>query len=91
MAISSAQVAVSTTATELTAGLIESAGSRSSIAVQAPGALTLYIGPAGVTSTTGFAVQPGMTIAVDLEYAERLYGVLASGTGTAYVLRSGVV
>lgn len=91
MAISTAQVAVSTTAVELTAGLIESAGDKSAIAVQAPGGAILYVGQLGVTSATGFPIAAGSTVAFDLAYGERLYGILGAGTGTAYVIRTGVI
>jgi hypothetical protein len=90
MAIVSAQVAVSTTAAELTSGLTTAAGDSQSIAVQAPAAAILYVGPAGVTSTTGFPIAAGQTIALDLEYGERLYGILATGTGTAFTIRTSV-
>lgn len=89
MAVQSAQIAVSTTAAELTGGLIESANQSSSIAVQAPAAAALYVGPLGVTSATGFPIAAAQTFAFDLEYGERLYGILATGTGTAFVLRTG--
>lgn len=62
----------------------------SSLAVQAPASATLYIGAADVTPVTGWPVAAGQAIAVDIQGGERLYGVLATGTGTAYVLRTGV-
>lgn len=89
MAISTAQVAVSTTAAKLTSTPTDSRAG-SSIAITAPAAATLYIGGSGVTSTTGFAVAAGASVSLDLQSGEDVYGVLASGTGTAYVLRSGV-
>lgn len=89
MALQTAQVTVGTTPVELTAPLADTY-SNSAIIVQAPAAATLYVGPAGVTPATGFPVAAGTTVSGDLENTERLYGVLASGTGTAYVLRSGV-
>lgn len=89
MALQTAQVAVGTTAVELT-GVTTDRRADSSIAVQAPAAATMYIGAAGVTASTGWPIAAGQTLAVDLQSGERLYGVLASGTGTAYVLRTGV-
>lgn len=89
MAISTAQVTVSTTVTKLS---VVDTGSRadSSIAVAAPAGADLYVGDATVTATTGFRVPAGATFSGNLESGEDLYGVLASGSGTAYVFRSGV-
>jgi len=89
VAISTAQVAVSTTAAKLTSTPTDSRAG-SSIAITAPVAATLYIGGSGVTSTTGFAVAAGASVSLDLQSGEDVYGVLASGTGTAFVLRTGV-
>jgi hypothetical protein len=89
VAISTAQVAVSTTAAKLTTTPTDSRAG-SSIAITAPSAADLYVGGSGVTSSNGFRVVAGATLTVDLQSGEDLYGVLASGTGTAYVLRSGV-
>lgn len=88
MALQAAQVAVSTIAVELTSRA--ATDPRSSIAVQAPAAAALYVGPAGVTAATGYLIAAGQSIGLDLGPGERLYGILASGTGTAYVLRTGV-
>jgi hypothetical protein len=43
-----------------------------------------------VTVANGFLVPAGATFSMDLQSSERLYGVLAAGTGTAYVLRAGM-
>lgn len=90
MAIESAQIAVSTTATELTNTAARISGDSTSILVQAPAGAVLYVGPAGVTTANGFPVPAGSSFSIDLEFGERLYGVLASGTATAFVLRQGV-
>jgi hypothetical protein len=86
MAITTGQVAVSTTAVELTAR--PATDERSSIVVTPT--VDLFVGPSGVTAATGYRVPVGTSLALDLESSERLYGITASGTGTAYVLRSGV-
>jgi hypothetical protein len=85
VALQTAQVSVSTTRAELT---VEDFGA-SSIIIQAPAAATLYVGGSAVTSANGFPIAAGQALSLDHE-GERIYGVLASGTGTAYVLRSGV-
>jgi hypothetical protein len=86
MALQSAQVAVGTTAVELTQR--DPADPRNSIVVTPT--VDLFVGPAGVTAANGYRVSAGTSLAMDLESSERLYGITASGTGTAYVLRSGV-
>lgn len=89
MALQTAQVTVGTSAV-LLAGTPGTDITGFSVMVKAPDAATLYVGPAGVTSSTGFPVPAGTSITGDLEAGEALYGVLASGSGTASVLRSGV-
>jgi hypothetical protein len=86
MALQTAQITVGTSApVELT---VLDYG-RSSILISAPDASDLFVGGPAVTPATGFLVPAGSSLALEL-YGERLYGVLASGTGTVYVLRTGV-
>lgn len=89
MALKTAQVTVGTTPVQLTGPDLDHRDGNS-IAVQAPAAATLYIGDATVTSSTGWPVAAGQSLALDLNYGEIVYGVLETGTGTAYVLRTGV-
>jgi len=87
VAVVAAQVAVSTTAALLSA---DGDGGGASILVQAPNAAILYVGGSAVTSAAGFPIPAGQSLAVDLPGAnDQLYGILASGTGTAGVLRVG--
>jgi hypothetical protein len=86
MALETAQVAVSTTRTELTDR--PATDPRNSVAVHCTA--DLYVGDASVTAANGFLVPAGTVVSLDLESSERLYGILASGTATAYVLRSGL-
>lgn len=88
MAVVAAQVAVSTTAVKLSTDA--SAGDGSSVLVQAPAAAILYVGGSGVTSAAGFPIPAGQSLSVDLPPFDELYGILATGTGTASVLRVGV-
>lgn len=94
--IQTAQVAVSTTPAELTAfdaNRTSDLRGRSDITlvVSAPAAADLVLGPSGVTATTGFVLKQGTTSPpLKLRPNERLYGVLATGTGTATVLRLNV-
>lgn len=84
-----AQIPVSTTPVRLTPA---GPGSRdgSAIAIEAPAGADLWLGPEGVTPSTGWPLRAGMREAYDLEYGEALFGVLASGSGVAYALRTGV-
>lgn len=88
MAVVAAQVAVSTTPVSLSTD--PSAGNGSSVLVQAPAAAILYVGGPGVTSAAGFPIPAGQSLSVDLAPFDELFGVLASGTGSATVLRVGV-
>lgn len=89
MAVASTQVPVGTAPVELSAPSADHVGG-SSVAIQAPVAAVLYVGGPAVTAATGWPIAAGQTLAMDLGTQDRLYGVLASGTGTAYVLRVGV-
>jgi hypothetical protein len=90
MALKTAQVTVGTTPVLLTGPDLDHRDG-SSIAVQAPSAAALYIGgDSTVSSSTGWLIAAGQTLALDLEPGESVYGVLMSGTGTAFVLRTGV-
>lgn len=87
MAVVAAQVAVSTTAALLSA---DSDGGGASVLVQAPNGATLFVGGSAVTSASGFPIPAGQTLSIDLPGAnDQLFGILASGTGTAAVLRVG--
>jgi hypothetical protein len=89
MSIRSAQVSVGTTPKPL--GSLEADHRNgNAIAVTAPAGADLYLGGPDVTSTTGFRLAAGGTASLDLSPSELLYGVLASGTGTVFVLQTGV-
>jgi hypothetical protein len=87
MAVQAEQVPVGTTAVDLT-DLVDLGDRAYSVAVTPT--VDLFVGPAGVTAATGYKVPAGSTLGIDLTSGERLYGITASGTGTAYVLRSGM-
>lgn len=62
----------------------------SRLTVQAP-AETLFVGPAGVTTDTGFPVAANTLFTVDLAPGEQLYGIIAGAAAqTVKVFRSGV-
>lgn len=86
MAVVAAQVAVSTTRAKLTTA----SNGASGILVQAPAGATLFVGGDSVTSATGFPIPGGQTLSLDFGTTDELYGILAAGSGTASVLRTGV-
>lgn len=86
MAVVAVQVAVGTAAVKLSA---DSDGAGASVLVQAPATATLFVGGAGVTAAAGFPIMAGQSLSVDLPDYNELWGVLASGSGTASVLRVG--
>lgn len=89
MSIRSVQVSVGTTPVLLGSPEADHRDG-SAIAVTAPVGADLYLGGPSVTSTTGFRLTAGGTASLDLSPSELLYGVLASGTGTVFVLQTGV-
>lgn len=86
MALACAQVSVGTSATLLAQG--ESDGTR--VTLLNKGAADVFLGPSGVTTTAGLALAAGASFATLLEPGENIYGIVASGTCTVHVLRSGV-
>jgi len=84
VAVQYASVSVTTTATRLSAD----DPNAQSILFNAPA--VVYLGPAGVTSATGYAVTPGVDYAFDLGDDDDLYAITASGTVVVPVLRTGV-
>jgi hypothetical protein len=90
MTVKAAQITVGTIPVLLTGADLDHRDG-SSIAIQAPAAANMYIGGDNtVSASTGWQVAAGQTLALDLEPGEPVYGVLMSGTGTAFVLRTGV-
>lgn len=91
MAVQSAQVSVGTSATLLSVAETEASYDGISVTVSVPtGGTSVYLGPSGVTTGTGFLLNAGQSASFDLGTGEVLYGIVGSGTQTVYVLRSGV-
>jgi hypothetical protein len=90
MAVSSGQISVGTTPVLLTVADTDSVYG-SAIAVRVPSAATapIFLGPAGVTTTSGFELAVGASATVTLGGGESLYAVAASAQ-TVHVLRTGV-
>lgn len=90
MSIEAAAVTVATTATALNAA--EGAQSdRVSLLVSNVGSATVYLGPSGVTTSSGVPLAAGASVSInDLDPAERVYGIVAASTNEVRVLRQGV-
>lgn len=87
MSVLAASTTVATTAT----ALATADSSVYSLLIKVPsGGATVYIGSSAVTTSTGFPVAAGEAYAFDLDAAETVYGVVASGTQAVNVLRTGI-
>lgn len=92
MAVSSAVVAVTSTATLLSGtdpGDVSGAANGQQLQLNNTGATSVFLGGAGVTTTTGYTLAAGAQLRVELEGKEALYAI-AAATGTVGVLRTGV-
>lgn len=87
MAVQSATVNVTTAATKLSGS--ETDHSRGQALMLKPPSV-IYVGPAGVTTATGYPLEAGAEYFFDLGGGEDLYGVAAAGSVAVPVLRTGV-
>jgi hypothetical protein len=88
MSISHERVSIGTTATVVSASSVGRDGQ--TVAIQNPSGATVYLGGAGVTTTSyGFELGAGITFSIEMRHNEQLYGVVASGTQTVNVIRQG--
>ena len=53
------------------------------------GSVAVYVGPSGVTSSTGYQLDPGEQIGLELAAGETLYGITASSSAAVHVLKAG--
>lgn len=84
MAIAHARVAVGTTATAL-APFTPNADRV--VVVQNLGTVSVYVGSSSVTTSSyGYELKPNSSLSFDVDQAEDLYGVVASGSQTVSVL-----
>ena len=83
----SSQVSVTTSATPLAvSGTREGAtGEQRRFLIKSTSATAIYVGAAGVTTSTGFLLTQNYEYEVNLRESETLYAVAASGTVTVYV------
>lgn len=91
MAVTHQRVSVGTTATKLT--LDNDGKDGQTVNVQNPsGGVDVFIGGDGVTTTSyGYLLGAGLSLSIELDDDEKLYGVVASGTQTVNILRQGSV
>ena len=88
MALTASQVAVSTTAVQLSSAETDDRAG-SSVAVLTC-TVDIYLGAtSSVTTGTGAKLPAGSAVSVDLAPGEQLWAIAAS-SGTAHVLRTGV-
>lgn len=76
MAVTSGQITVGTTATLI----VSAVGNGERVHVFNEGGASVYLGPAGVTTSTGYELENRSGIELVLEPGESLYGVVATGT-----------
>lgn len=96
MAIVATRVTVSTTATDL-AGTdnqtrYQGDGYGMTVAVKVPtgGADVIIGGSSAVTTSTGYTLSAGESLAIDLRPGDELYGIVASSTQVLHVIRTDV-
>lgn len=87
MAVVSSPVSVGTTPTRLDPS--DGVGPVGSFAVTNAGTLTVYLGGATVTTSTGVPLAVGQTFSADMAPNDALYAVAASGTHDCRVIQLG--
>ncbi len=88
--ISSAQVTVDSTADLVAEASTDTSGGNGyDLAVSNRGSVAVYLGDAAVSSSIGFQLDPGASVAFWLGPGEALYGITVSGSARLDVLRVG--
>lgn len=92
MAVSSHAVSVTNAATRLDTdeGPSNRANRVTSVALYNNGSVTVYVGGADVTSSSGLPLPAGQYMSVDVDRSEGLYGRTASSTADVRVLEENV-
>lgn len=83
MAISASRVTATTSAAVL-AG--PDAGDWPPVIIRNRGVVAVYLGGSDVTSATGWQLDAGESLAVDLAQGESVYGITASSTAVCHIL-----
>lgn len=84
MAVTAAPVTVATTATALNVQ-----GGAQRLKLSNPAGQTVFLGPVGVTTATGYPLLASTVLPVDLAPGEVLYGIVAATTAIVSVLKTG--
>jgi hypothetical protein len=79
---SSAQTSVSTTPVRLAVAAIGLGGPLGYVFKNLDPAITVYLGPSNVTSTTGYPLAAGSSMSMDVTSGNDVWAVTASGTVT---------
>lgn len=82
------RVTVGTTAARLDTGAGSGYG-HSAVLIRNRGTVTVDLGGASVASGSGFGLDAGESVSVDLIAGDPLYGIVASGTCVVHVLQAG--
>lgn len=91
MAVASRSVTVTTSATRLDSSAETDLVSGSSLILYNNGSATVYVGGSDVTTSNGVPVAASSWgPSIDLDGAEGVYGIVASGTVDVRVLEAGV-
>lgn len=92
MALYTSRPSVGTTATPIAPDSDPRADGRpgSSVVVYNPGPTEVFLGNDSVTTTTGFSLPSGATFQAELDDTDRLHGIVAAGTQTVHVLKTGI-
>ena len=86
MSLGAAVVTITTSPTLIATGL----NGASWLYLHAPtGGNTIFVGPSGVTTATGYELHKGETASFWLAETDKLYGIVATSTQPLMVMQSG--
>ena len=86
MSLNGSVVTVGTSATALATGKVGA----SYVYLHAPtGGNTIFVGPSGVTTATGYELHKGETATFWLAETDKLYGIVATSTQALMTMQSG--
>lgn len=86
MAVAATRVTVATTGggTEI---YTNDNGPTVDVNVRNRGAVAVYIGAPNLTTSTGYQLDPGEAVGMELQQGDELYGITASSTCVVHVLK----
>lgn len=89
MTLRSAQTTVDTTAGGTR--IDGTSGSGAFVLIKNQGTIAVYVGPSGLTTSTGFKLDAGESLSLDsIRGDDALYGITGSSSTTVHVLQAGV-